>query len=103
VGGFTFMGYRAVRSANHVRSHLHCAKCKHTLLSADRAKSCPECGTSLAEAGSVRSSESRLLVVRWLLGFVSRRGYAVFGWWRIIVGSIALVALLIGHPGSGAL
>jgi hypothetical protein len=68
VGGFTFMGYRAVRSANHVRSHLHCAKCKHTLLSADRAKSCPECGTSLADAGSVRSSESRLLVVRWLMG-----------------------------------
>jgi undecaprenyl-diphosphatase len=39
---------------------------------------------------------SALFVVRWLLGFVSRRGYALFGWWRIIVGSIALVALLMG-------
>jgi undecaprenyl-diphosphatase len=32
-------------------------------------------------------------VVRSLLGFVSRRGYAVFGWWRIGVGTAALVAL----------
>jgi undecaprenyl-diphosphatase len=33
---------------------------------------------------------SGVLVVRWLLGFVSRRGFAVFGWWRILVGSAAL-------------
>jgi undecaprenyl-diphosphatase len=37
-----------------------------------------------------------LLVVRWLLGFVSRRGYAIFGWWRIVVGSVALAALWAG-------
>lgn len=36
------------------------------------------------------------LVVRWLLNFVSRRGYAFFGWWRIIVGSVVLAALLAG-------
>jgi undecaprenyl-diphosphatase len=46
---------------------------------------------------------SALVVVRWLLGFVSRRGYAVFGWWRIIVGSIALIALLLGHQGPASL
>ena len=34
-----------------------------------------------------------LLVVRWLLGYVSRHGYALFGWWRIIVGTVALIAL----------
>jgi undecaprenyl-diphosphatase len=39
---------------------------------------------------------SALLVVRWLLGFVSRRGYALFGWWRIIVGVVAMTALLLG-------
>jgi undecaprenyl-diphosphatase len=39
---------------------------------------------------------SAVLVVRWLLGYVSRHGYAVFGWWRIIVGSAALGALLLG-------
>lgn len=38
-----------------------------------------------------------VLVVRWLLGYVSRHGYALFGWWRIIVGSAALVALLAGY------
>ncbi len=37
-----------------------------------------------------------ILVVRWLLGYVSRRGYALFGWWRIIVGVLALVALTAG-------
>ncbi len=36
---------------------------------------------------------SAVLVVRWLLGFVSRNGYALFGWWRIAVGLVALAAL----------
>lgn len=37
-----------------------------------------------------------VLVVRWLLGYVSQNGYALFAWWRIIVGSIVLVALSVG-------
>jgi undecaprenyl-diphosphatase len=37
-----------------------------------------------------------VLVVRWLLNFVGRNGYALFGWWRIIVGSVALLALWVG-------
>lgn len=37
-----------------------------------------------------------VLVVRWVLGYVGRNGYALFGWWRIIVGSLALAALLLG-------
>lgn len=37
-----------------------------------------------------------LLVVQWLLGYVSRHGFALFGWWRIIVGSTALAALSLG-------
>lgn len=37
-----------------------------------------------------------ILVVRWLLGYVSRHGYALFGWWRIIVGSVVLAALSMG-------
>lgn len=38
-----------------------------------------------------------VLVVKWVLSYVSRHGYAIFGWWRIIVGSVALVALLAGY------
>lgn len=37
-----------------------------------------------------------LLVVRWVLDFISRNGYALFGWWRIIVGLAALLALGLG-------
>jgi undecaprenyl-diphosphatase len=28
-----------------------------------------------------------------VLGYVSQHGYALFGWWRIIVGTIALVMI----------
>lgn len=37
------------------------------------------------------------LVVRWLLDYVSRHGYGVFAWWRIIIGSIVIMALLAGR------
>lgn len=39
---------------------------------------------------------SGLIVVRWLLGFVSRHGFALFAWWRIAVGLIVLVRVWIG-------
>ncbi|MDZ4095068.1 MAG: undecaprenyl-diphosphate phosphatase [Paracoccaceae bacterium] len=47
--------------------------------------------------GFVVAFISAVLVVRWLLGYVSRNGYSVFGWWRIIVGSAALTALFLGY------
>ena len=47
--------------------------------------------------GFVLAFITGVLVVRWLLDFVSHRGYALFGWWRIIVGSLALGALLLGY------
>ena len=34
-------------------------------------------------------------VVRFLLDYVSRHGYALFGWWRIAVGGVSLIALLM--------
>lgn len=37
-----------------------------------------------------------VIVVKGLLDFVSRHGYAVFGWWRIIVGGVALALLSLG-------
>ena len=39
---------------------------------------------------------SAVLVVRWVLNYISRHGYALFGWWRIIAGSLALGALWLG-------
>ena len=47
--------------------------------------------------GFVLAFVAAILVVRWVLNFVSVHGYAVFGWWRIIVGSLALAALLMGY------
>ncbi|WP_435165613.1 undecaprenyl-diphosphate phosphatase [Falsirhodobacter sp. 1013] len=49
----------------------------------------------LIAIGFVAAFLSGLCVVRWLLGYVARHGYAVFGWWRIIVGSLALIALTL--------
>lgn len=45
--------------------------------------------------GFVTAFVVSVLVVRWLLDFVSRHGYAAFGWWRIIVGLLALGGLLL--------
>jgi|APTNR8051073442_1049403.scaffolds.fasta_scaffold27233_2 undecaprenyl-diphosphatase len=36
-----------------------------------------------------------IIVVRSLLDFVSKRGYTPFGWWRLIVGTLGLIALYI--------
>lgn len=44
--------------------------------------------------GFVAAFLAAVAVVRYLLEFVSRHGYAPFGWWRIIVGGVALGALL---------
>lgn len=44
--------------------------------------------------GFVAAFISAILVVRWLLDYVSQHGYALFAWWRIIVGTVALLALL---------
>jgi undecaprenyl-diphosphatase len=46
--------------------------------------------------GFVCAFIAAFLVVRSLLGYVSRNGYALFGWWRIVVGTISLFALWLG-------
>jgi undecaprenyl-diphosphatase len=35
-------------------------------------------------------------VVKWLLGYVAQHGFALFAWWRIIVGALGLIALTLG-------
>ncbi|MCB5201526.1 undecaprenyl-diphosphate phosphatase [Neorhizobium sp. T786] len=44
--------------------------------------------------GFIAAFITALLVVRSLLDFVSNRGYALFAWWRIAVGSVGLIGLL---------
>lgn len=39
---------------------------------------------------------SAAIVVRWVLAYVSQHGFALFGWWRIIVGSLAMALLWAG-------
>lgn len=40
-----------------------------------------------------------VIVVRYVLDYISRHGFVLFAWWRIIVGGVALGALLVlGQP-----
>ncbi|RST87630.1 undecaprenyl-diphosphate phosphatase [Aquibium carbonis] len=59
----------------------------HDILSAD--------DLLIIAIGFVASFVVAIFVVRSLLDFVSKRGYGLFGWWRIVVGSVGLAALLI--------
>ena len=45
--------------------------------------------------GFVFAFLAAVLVVRRLLDFVSKRGYAPFAWWRLIVGTAGLIALIL--------
>jgi undecaprenyl-diphosphatase len=36
------------------------------------------------------------IVVKTFLDYVSRHGFGLFAWWRVIVGSIGLLLLAIG-------
>src|SRR5262249_44954309 len=37
------------------------------------------------------------IVVRYMLEFISKRGLAFFGWWRLLVGGIGLGAIAVLH------
>ncbi len=50
---------------------------------------------TLIAIGFVTAFVSALMVVRWLVGFVSRYGFAPFAWYRIGLGSVALLWLLM--------
>jgi len=43
--------------------------------------------------GFVAAFVAALIVVRHVLDYVSRHGFAVFAWWRLIVGALGLAAL----------
>jgi len=51
---------------------------------------------TLIVIGFVTSFFAALLVVRLFIDFVSRHGFKVFAWWRVIVGTLGLIALALG-------
>jgi undecaprenyl-diphosphatase len=51
--------------------------------------------TALVAVGFITSFVAGWFVVRSLLDYVSRHGFALFAWWRIIVGAIGLIGLAL--------
>ena len=51
-------------------------------------------GTGLIAIGFIVAFLVALVVVRWFVGLVGRTGFSPFGWYRILVGAVALVLLL---------
>jgi undecaprenyl-diphosphatase len=52
-------------------------------------------GGAMIVVGFLSAFVSGLFVVRWLLDYVSRHGFALFAWWRIVVGSAGLAGILV--------
>jgi undecaprenyl-diphosphatase len=38
-----------------------------------------------------------MIVVKMFLGYVTRHGFTLFAWWRVIVGTLGLIALALGR------
>ena len=47
--------------------------------------------------GFVVSFITALVVVKTFLDYVTRHGFQLFAWWRVIVGTIGLIALAMGR------
>ncbi|MGJ4908709.1 undecaprenyl-diphosphate phosphatase [Bradyrhizobium sp. HKCCYLS2033] len=50
----------------------------------------------LIAIGFVVSFITAMIVVKAFLGYVTRHGFVLFAWWRVIVGTIGLIALALG-------
>ena len=51
--------------------------------------------TVLVAVGFGTSFVAGLIVVKTFLGFVSRHGFGLFAWWRVLVGSLGLMGLAV--------
>jgi undecaprenyl-diphosphatase len=53
--------------------------------------------TLIVAIGFITSFIAGWIVVRSLLNYISRHGFALFAWWRIIVGALGLMGLALGR------
>jgi undecaprenyl-diphosphatase len=53
-------------------------------------------GAGLIAIGFIVSFIFGWIVVKTFLGYVSRHGFMVFAWWRLIVGAAGIAGLLLG-------
>lgn len=47
--------------------------------------------------GSAVAFVVAILAMKWFVGFLTKYGFKLFGWYRIIVGGVILILLLTGH------
>jgi undecaprenyl-diphosphatase len=52
---------------------------------------------TVVAVGFVTAFLAALIVVRKLLDYVSNRGFTLFAWWRVIVGTLGLIGLALGY------
>jgi undecaprenyl-diphosphatase len=52
--------------------------------------------TVMVAVGFATSFVAGWFVVRMLLDYVTRHGFSLFAWWRVIIGSIGLIGLALG-------
>ncbi|PSH67201.1 undecaprenyl-diphosphate phosphatase [Phyllobacterium sophorae] len=50
---------------------------------------------SLIAVGFIAAFIAGVFVVRYLLDYVSRHGFGLFAWWRLVVGTLGLIALIL--------
>jgi undecaprenyl-diphosphatase len=52
---------------------------------------------TLVAVGFITAFVAALIVVRTLLDYVSSKGFQLFAWWRVLVGTLGLIALALGY------
>ena len=53
-------------------------------------------GSVTIAIGFAVSFITAIIVVRTFLDYVTRHGFTLFAWWRVIVGTLGLIALAMG-------
>jgi undecaprenyl-diphosphatase len=53
--------------------------------------------SALIAIGFAVSFVTAIVVVKTFLSYVTRHGFALFAWWRVIVGTLGLIALAMGR------